>query len=286
MFVLPRIYGDQPVSKTSCRIFKRSPGGESADGSWSTSTSTGVVLAWTLTSENASFGVCANGWSHHLTSDPKRCLLFENACEMVACLRGIMKAVSMPSRTATLFVIGGLWGSTEISGSCSISSDKYSPISLSLSLSLPPSLSHTHAHTHCVRGEYVRDNVRAGGLFWQMTEAHIDRVRRLRSIMAREIFRRYSEDESTCTIQLEGWENDEIRKAGWRFQHLSNRSEFVFATEWPLSLPLWQAFQLLFQKWWVYIGEGFRVFSKNVLCLGWLAGESGHACTCACTILR
>ena len=30
-----------------------------------------LVTAWALTSENASFGVCASRWSHQLTSDPK-----------------------------------------------------------------------------------------------------------------------------------------------------------------------------------------------------------------------
>ena len=54
-------------------VIKRSPGGEAAGGGWSTSKSTCVVPAWTLTSrsENASFGVCASQWSHQLTSDPR-----------------------------------------------------------------------------------------------------------------------------------------------------------------------------------------------------------------------
>ena len=67
-----------------------------------------VVPAWTLTSENASFGVCASWWSHQLTSDPKSCLLFWK-CLQCSCL----KAVSVPT-----FVIGGLWDSTATSGSC------------------------------------------------------------------------------------------------------------------------------------------------------------------------
>ena len=57
-------------------VIKRSPGGKSAGGGRSTSKSTCVVLAWTLTSENASFALCASRWSHQLTSDPKSCLLF------------------------------------------------------------------------------------------------------------------------------------------------------------------------------------------------------------------
>ena len=89
-------------------VIKRCPGGESAGGGWSTSKSTCVVPAWTLTSENASFGVCASRWSHQLTSDTKRCLLFRK-CYQRLCL----KAVSMPA-----FVIGGLRGSTTTSGSC------------------------------------------------------------------------------------------------------------------------------------------------------------------------
>ena len=72
-------HGDQTISRTSCRICQRSPGGESAGGWWSTSKSTCVVPAWTLTSENASFGVCESQRSHQLTSDPKKCF-FGNAC--------------------------------------------------------------------------------------------------------------------------------------------------------------------------------------------------------------
>ena len=89
-------------------VIKRSPSGESAGDGRSTSKSTCVVLAWTLTSENASFGVCASRWSHQLTSDPKRCLLFWK-CLQWSCL----KAVLVPT-----FVLGGLWGSTTTSGSC------------------------------------------------------------------------------------------------------------------------------------------------------------------------
>ena len=77
-------------------------------GGRSTSKSTCVVPAWTLTSENASFGVCASRWWHQLTSDPKRCLLFWK-CLQWSCLT----AVSVPA-----FVIGGLRGSTATSGSC------------------------------------------------------------------------------------------------------------------------------------------------------------------------
>ena len=81
-------------------VIKRSPGGESGGGGRSTSKTTCVVPAWTLTWENASFGFCASRWSHQLTSDPKRCLLFWSC----------PKAVSVPT-----FVIGGLWGSTATS---------------------------------------------------------------------------------------------------------------------------------------------------------------------------
>ena len=73
-------------------VIKWSPGGEYAGG-WrrqSTSNSTCVVLAWTLTSENASFGVRARWWLHQLTSDPKRCFLFWKCLQMVGRLRGLV----------------------------------------------------------------------------------------------------------------------------------------------------------------------------------------------------
>ena len=57
-------------------VIKWSLGGESAGGWRSTSKSTCVVPAWTLTSENASLGVSASQWRNQLTFDPKRCLLF------------------------------------------------------------------------------------------------------------------------------------------------------------------------------------------------------------------
>ena len=51
---------------------------------------------------------------------------FENACEKVTRLRGIIaKAVSMPSRTASSFVIGGLRGSTATCGSCLMTHARY-----------------------------------------------------------------------------------------------------------------------------------------------------------------
>ena len=64
-----------------------------------------VVPSWTLTSENASFGVCESRRSHQLTSDPNRCLLFWKYLQW-SCL----KAVSVPA-----FVIGGVWSSTATS---------------------------------------------------------------------------------------------------------------------------------------------------------------------------
>ena len=48
-------------------------------------------------------------WSHQLTSDPKRCLVFFWKCLQWSC----RKAVSVPT-----FVIGGLWSSTATGGSC------------------------------------------------------------------------------------------------------------------------------------------------------------------------
>ena len=54
-------------------------------------------------------GVCASRWSHQLTSEPKRWLLFWK-CLQWSCL----KAVSLPK-----FVIGGQWGSPATSGFCS-----------------------------------------------------------------------------------------------------------------------------------------------------------------------
>ena len=54
------------------------------------------------------WGLCkplASPWSHQLTSDPKRCLLFWK-CLQWSCL----KAVSVPT-----FIIGGLWGSAATS---------------------------------------------------------------------------------------------------------------------------------------------------------------------------
>ena len=56
-------------------VFKTSPAGESCSG-WSTWKSICAVPAWTLTSENSNFGVCASRCLHQLTSHPKRCLLF------------------------------------------------------------------------------------------------------------------------------------------------------------------------------------------------------------------
>ena len=57
-------------------VIKISPGEEYAGGGRSTLKPTCVVPAWTLTSENASFGVCASWWSRQLTSDRKIYLLF------------------------------------------------------------------------------------------------------------------------------------------------------------------------------------------------------------------
>ena len=66
---------------------KTSPAGESAGGRWSTSKSTCVVPAWTLTLENASFGVRASRWSHQPTSEPRDVYFFESACEWsLACV--------------------------------------------------------------------------------------------------------------------------------------------------------------------------------------------------------
>ena len=54
------------------------------------------------------FGVCASRWSHQLTSDPKRRLLFWKCLQLSS-----LKAVSVPT-----FVIGSLQGSTTTSGPC------------------------------------------------------------------------------------------------------------------------------------------------------------------------
>ena len=48
------------ITVSFAMVIKRSHGGESAGGGRSTSKSTCVVPAWTMTSENASFGVCAS----------------------------------------------------------------------------------------------------------------------------------------------------------------------------------------------------------------------------------
>ena len=97
--------------------------GESAFGDRSASTMSKWAPAWTLTSEMVPFGsksvtlsmsVDRCGWrstwlwSHQLTSDLKRCLLFWKCLQWL-----FLKAVLVPT-----FVIGGLRGSTATSGSC------------------------------------------------------------------------------------------------------------------------------------------------------------------------
>ena len=91
-------------------VIKKSPGGESAGAGRSTSKSTCVVLVRELWPRKLLLGSVqdASRWSHQLTSDPKRCLLFWK-CLQWPCL----KAVSVAT-----FVIGGLWGSIVTSGSC------------------------------------------------------------------------------------------------------------------------------------------------------------------------
>ena len=92
---------------------KKSPGGESAGGGRLTSKSTCSCVVpvrelWPRRMLLLGFVQAASRWSHQLTSDPRRCLLFWK------CLQWLwLKAVSVPT-----FVIGGLWGSTATSASC------------------------------------------------------------------------------------------------------------------------------------------------------------------------
>ena len=71
-------------------VIRRSPGRKSASSGRSISKSTCVVPAWTLTSENAFFWVCASRWSSDMTSSGV--YLFWK-CLQWSCL----KAVSVPS---------------------------------------------------------------------------------------------------------------------------------------------------------------------------------------------
>ena len=82
-------------------------GVRSTSKSWATC----VVAEWTLTSENASFGVRASPWSHQLTSDPKRCLLSWKCMQSGDSLAWTcLKADSVLFSRASVFVMGGLRG--------------------------------------------------------------------------------------------------------------------------------------------------------------------------------
>ena len=96
-----------PFSYNNRFLYHGDPAGESAGGRRSTSKSTCGVPAWTLTSENASFGVCASEWSHQTDLWPQDLQMFTffgSACD---CRVWNFAIVPVPT-----FIIGGLWGST------------------------------------------------------------------------------------------------------------------------------------------------------------------------------